>query len=478
MPLRSAKRAAAAEGLQKTISPVQFAFFGFGSVVGTAWVLLSGGFLMEAGPGGTLIGIILGGAAMALIAAMYAELGSRFPQTGGEVTFISAVFGKQAGFLVGWLLTLAYLSNLVFEGVALGWLAETLWPALAGPELYTVFGQPIRLGGLLLALASSVTIAIVNYRGARSFVRFQNILTILFLAIVAATVCVEFAFGSTANMQPFWGAGDGGSWLTGVAWVFGAAPMILSGFQSVLHTIEERSPTTSKDTVVRLCVAAVGAAAFFYLLVMIATVQAAPWITLTSGGLAPIVAISGLPWSGALRIVFLLALIASLLKAWNAVFMTAVRLLFAQAREGMIPALLAQVNPERAAPGHAVIVVLMVNLVGVFLGKGLLEPIVNVMSVCIASIFALICAATLVMRGRDPRHAGFRAPGGTPAAATGVVAACVMATFALLQPAVTGEAAAFKWILLSVWGVIGFALYRMRNRQPVRVASPPRGAGP
>src|SRR3546814_11662595 len=89
------------------------------SVVGTAWVVLLGGWLLRAGPIGAMLGVVLAGAAMALIAAMYAELASRFPQTGGEVTYISAVFGKQSGFIVGWLLTLAYLSNLVFEGVVL-----------------------------------------------------------------------------------------------------------------------------------------------------------------------------------------------------------------------------------------------------------------------------------------------------------------------------------------------------------------------
>src|SRR3546814_1643014 len=73
-------------GLQKAISPIQLAIFGFGSVVGTAWVVLLGGWLLRAGPIGAMLGVVLAGAAMALIAAMYAELASRFPQTGGEVT--------------------------------------------------------------------------------------------------------------------------------------------------------------------------------------------------------------------------------------------------------------------------------------------------------------------------------------------------------------------------------------------------------
>jgi amino acid transporter len=444
--------------------------FGFGSIVGTAWVLLLGGFLLHAGPVGAMAGIALGGLAMALIAAMYAELGSRFPQTGGEVTYITAVFGKQAGFIVGWLLTLAYLSNLIFEGVALGWLVEVLWPPLTGPTLYVVFGQPVGAGGLVLALASGLAIAVLNYRGAHSFVRFHNILTILFLLIVFMTIAAEFYFGANRNMQPLWRAGDGGSWLIGAAWVFGSAPMIFNGFQSILQTIEERSPATSKEMVVRLSVATVGVAIVFYLLVVLAAIHATPWLALASSDLPAVRALSGLPWSGAVRTVFLLALIASLLKAWNGVFMTAVRLFFAQAREGMIPALFGSVNAKTGSPGKPVVVVAIFNFVGIFLGKGLLEPIVNVMSVCIAAIFALICTATLVMRRRDPGHAGFRAVGGTPVGIVAIASASGMVLFALLQPAQTGQAEMFKWALLLLWALIGLGLYRLRNRTAAQSA--------
>jgi amino acid transporter len=455
-----------APAFQRSISPFQFGLFGFGSIVGTAWVVLLGGWLLRAGPAGTLLGIVAGGAAMALIAAMYAELGSRFPQTGGEVTYINAVFGKEAGFIVGWLLTLAYLSNLVFEGIALALLLEILWPPLAGPTLYVIFGQPIGVGELLLALASGLTIATLNYRGAHSFVRFQNLLTIAFLAIVFVAIGFELALGSDRNMQPLWQAGNSGSWLIGAVWVFGSVPMIFNGFQSVLQTIEERSQRTSKETVVRLSVAGVGAATLFYTLAVVGATLATPWVALASSGLPAADALAGLPLGRALRTAFLIALIASLLKAWNAVFMTSVRLLFAQSREGMIPAFFNDVNPVTGSPGKAVIVVASVNFVGIFLGKGFLDPIVNAMTVCIASIYVLICAATLVMRKRNPDHAGFQAWGGWPLGIFVIVAASGMVVFALLQPAPTSQADVLKWTVFPAWALLGLGLYLRQNRKP------------
>ncbi len=434
--------------------------------------MLLGEWLLHAGPGGAVVGIVLGGASMALIAAMYAELGSRFPQTGGEVTYVNAVFGKTFGFIVGWLLTLTYLTGLVFEGVALGWLIEILWPPITGPTLYVIFGEPVGLGGLSASLICCATIAWLNYRGAHTFVRFQNILTIAFLLIVLAAIGFELYFGADRNISPVWHSGDGGSWLIGAAWVFGTAPMMFNSFQTVLQAIEERSQATSKEVVVRLCIVAVCCATVFYLAVVIGAAKAAPWITLASSGLPAVDALTHLPWAGALKTIFLLALIASLVKAWTSVFMATVRLLLAQAREGMIPALFGSVNPKTGAPDNAVIIVAILNFVGLFLGKGLLMPIINVVSFTIASVYVLICVAVLVMRKRDPDHVGFRLPGGYPVGILAGTAALGMAVFALLQPAPGVQADAFKWVLLSLWALLGLGLYLLRNRRALSSSLP------
>jgi basic amino acid/polyamine antiporter, APA family len=451
--------------LQKAISPLQFLLFGFGSIVGTAWVVLLGGWLKNAGPAGAMVGIAAGGAAMALIAAMYAELAAQLPQTGGEVTYINAVFGKKFGFIVGWLLTLAYVSNLVFEGVAVAWLLENIWPPITGPILYVILGQSIGLGSLLISLACCATIAIMNYRGAHSFVRFQNTLTAVFLLIVIVTVGFELCFGSEQNLQPMWRAGNGEFWLLGAATVFGNAPFLFNSFQSVLHAIEERSPSTSKELVVRLCIVSVACAAVFYLTVVLAAAKAAPRASLALSDLPAVAALAHLPWSRALRTALLFALVASVLKTWSSVFMMSVRLLFAQARDGMIPALFGSINVNTSAPDKAVIVVGTFNFVGLCFGKGVLEPIVNIMSLSIAVIYAVTCAAALALRSRNSDHVGFRVRGGTPVALLAIGLAIGMAAFALFQPAQSGETKAFKWALLVSWSTLGLILYYLQNRQ-------------
>jgi len=114
--------------------------------------------------------------------------------------------------------------------------------------------------------------------------------------------------------------------------------------------------------------------------------------------------------------------------------MTTVRLLLAQAREGMIPAYFGSVNPRTGAPDKAVIIVAIINFIGIFLGKGVLLPTINTISIAIALIYVLTCTAALVMRKRHPNHIGFRAPGGFVGGFLAVAAGLGMAVFALIQP--------------------------------------------
>jgi basic amino acid/polyamine antiporter, APA family len=449
--------------LQRTITPLQFVAIGFGGMVGSGWAVLLGSWLGRAGPGGGLIGITAGGVAMALIAAFYAELGSRIPQTGGDVAYITAVYGRRLGFVVGWSLTLAFLSVTVFEGAVLIWLLELLWSPIASPVLYVIFGQSIGFGGLLVALASALVIAACNYRGARALVRFQSLLTSGFVLLIILIVGIELSFGSLQNIRPIWGTGTGAPWFIGAVWVFATAPYIFGGFQGILQGIEERSWSTSNETVVRLVLVAIAAAAVFYWLIVIGAAIAEPWKVVASSDFPAIAALAHLPWFKALSAGLLIALIASVLKTWNAMFMISTRLILAQASAGMIPAFFGRINKKTRAPGVAVVVAAIFNLVGLFLGKAVIEPVVSLVSVSMALCYALCCAAALTLRRRCPEHSGFRVPGGTPVGLLAVGFALAISVLASMLPAPSSAANTLKWAILAIWAVVGIGLYNKRN---------------
>src|SRR3954468_7037000 len=90
-----------------------------GCMIGVGWIAVVGEWLTRAGPAGSLLGFLVGGAIMAGIAMCYAELAALMPLSGGDVVFATRAFGPGAGFLVGWFLLLAYVSIIAFEAVSL-----------------------------------------------------------------------------------------------------------------------------------------------------------------------------------------------------------------------------------------------------------------------------------------------------------------------------------------------------------------------
>lgn len=108
----------------------------FGTIVGSAWLAVLGHWLSSAGPGGALLGFVLGATVVLLIAFCYGELAARLPHAGGEFLYALRGIGERAAFAVGWFLTLDAIAVSAFEGIVLAMFVTQLLPNIAGPLLY------------------------------------------------------------------------------------------------------------------------------------------------------------------------------------------------------------------------------------------------------------------------------------------------------------------------------------------------------
>ena len=93
----------------------------FGAIIGVCGILLVGGWLLMAGPAGAVIAFVTDGLAVLVIAFFYAELGSLFPQAGGELVYAYRLLAPAVTFLAGWLLLLVFLSLVAFEATSVIW---------------------------------------------------------------------------------------------------------------------------------------------------------------------------------------------------------------------------------------------------------------------------------------------------------------------------------------------------------------------
>ena len=431
----------------------------FGAIVGSGWVVILGEWLRAAAPGGIAVGILAGGLVMVLVGLCYGELAARFSSAGGEFLYTLETFGRRAGFLVAWFLTLYSIAVCAFEAIACAWLLRELVPAINVGAAYVVAGTPVGWDALVIGGIGSVAIGSLHYAGARPAITFQNMVTYGFLLVSVVLIACGITRGAIRNLAPLWTTQSNESWVMGSLWVFSTCAFFLNGWQTALHAIEERRDTVSAQSAVLSMVVGIIAAAAFYIAIVGASASAMPWRSLVGQDLPAVVAFRALGMHGILGTLVLVAATVSLTKTWSAMTWVASRVIFAQARLGFLPSMLARVDPRSGAPRAAIVLVVVLTGAGVALGRGAILPIVDMVAICLALSIILCIAVLLRRRCIDAETPSFRVPGGMPVIFIALGGAVAMIGIALLQPLIhnTGRVP-LEWILLGAWAVIGLVV--------------------
>jgi amino acid transporter len=331
----------------------------------------------------------------------FAEVGSRFDQTGGPYLYARETYGEQVGFQVGWLnIWTRVLSGAAVLNVFLAYLAQ-LVPAVASP-----WGR---------AVAMTVAIALVtlnNVIGVRqgswtvNALTLAKLLPLVLLGFFGLLRLSDETLASQAVAAPRWTEA-----ILVLVFAYG-------GFESgVIAGGETRNPrgdTAFALVMGILCVSVV------YCLVQLAVV-----------GVLPQAASNPAPVAGALRVLLgpaglVLGSLAAVVSTygWLAGFsLMTPRLLYSMGERRELPSLLGRVHPRFRTPHVAIVanslVTLAVAVGGTFAGSAALSVGTRLI------VYALTCAALPLLRARgtgDPP--GFRLPAGVPIAALGI-AFCV-----------------------------------------------------
>ena len=457
-----------APALRGNIGYFQFLSLGFGTMIGSAWVILLGDWLGKAGPGGAVLGFASGALVVMAIGACYAELTSLLPEAGSEFIYAHRVYGRRLAFTVGWFLVLYLVSVTVFEALALAWIFELLAPGWVSAPLYSAFGGSITSQMLIIGIGGALVLFCLNFVGTQVAVVSHSILTYGFLAVVLVILAALVLHGHAPHLSPLFGTTNGKPWWLGTFGIFSFCAYALNGFQAIPQAIEERSGHTDLATIGKVIVLSIAAAACFYCLVVLAAALATPWQKLVDQPLPMIAAAATLPRGDLVARVLLVATAVSLVKAWNGILMMAVRLVVAMARAGYVPARLARLHPRFGSPGAALLFIGSLNVAGIFFGKAAIEPITDMCAMVLTLTYVMCCLTVLRLRARQN--------GAQPAAQrtrlfawVGLVGALVMAVVAFLAPWWQRPGVPLEWKLLAVWGAIGIAVWvwAIRQQRPV-----------
>ena len=338
---------------------------------------------------------------MAGVTLCFAAAGSRVATSGGPYGAAEVAFGPMVGFISGFLI---WASNVLAAGGIVAGVADLA--GRAAPALAAPFPRAGLIAGVLGAMAA-VNVAGVGW-GA-TLVRWTAAVKLapLALLLLGAALFAGSAPSAAAAAPAPSAAGFGRAMLLAI--------FAFQGMESALSVSGEvRDP--ARNVPRALFGAMIGAAAL-YVLLQLASQRA----------LGPALAASPAPLADAGRALW--PPLGALLLAGTAASMTGYlagdalsspRLLFAFARDGLAPRALQSVAPRTGAPVTAVLT--HAALVGATALSGGFEPLVILAALAVVPVYAIGCAAAVVLQRRDVETAGepLRVPGLWAAAAVGL----------------------------------------------------------
>ncbi len=438
--------------LARKLRTVDYFTLGWGTMVGVGWLVIMDDWLTRGGALGAVLGFAIGGALLLPIGWVYGKLVIAMPDAAGEIAYTSAVFPRHVSFATGWMMTLAYLIVCPWEAVAIGRIAAYIVPSLDSIELYRIAGRPVYLPHLIVGLALTALLTILNYRGVRLSATFQNWTAFGTLVLFVTFVLVGVTRGSTTNFAPLFTHTS----FVSIILVVQIVPYFMTGFESVGKAAEEAGPEFRVGSFYRAIWLAVVIGILFYTSIVAAVAFVAPWRNLIGEKFMTAVAFQQAVGSRWIVNIILAAALLSLVKCFNGNFVAASRLIFAMGRRGMIASLVGTVHEGFRTPSIAVLCVGLATGACMLLGDAILVPVTEVGSVACAAGWAAACAACLALARSKPDMVALSgAEKGI--AGLGLTVAIAMGLMKVV-PVVPGAFTRYEWLALAVWIAVGAML--------------------
>jgi APA family basic amino acid/polyamine antiporter len=455
-----------APGLKSELGSLQLFTFGFGTIVGIAWVVLMGQVLGQAGLVGVFIGLSIGALMMGVVGLCYAEVGAYFPVAGGEVAYVRHLYGVKTSHVLGWFLLLSCILVCGFEMVSVGWIISQLWPNIVHTRLYSILGNDVYLEPLVVSIGIQAVIAAVNYIGARGAGRLQAVTTGGKILLSACFIVAGLRVANTAYSKPLFVEDASGSIWPGVISVVTIAPFWFSGFNAISQTLGERSRKVTAKRAANMIIISLAAAWIFYSLVLVSMSLIMPRQELLSYPLPTAAAFQTAFRSPVIGNIVLFAGLLGLVSTWNALFFSATRILLVLAADGFVSPIFRTLHQRFGSPKNAILFLAVIIPVLALLGKGVIGPLLSSFSIVMAGIYAMVCLGVIILRRRT--RAGI-ASGGSHRTVLPYLALCACAAievFALIEP-IRGwhhGRLPLEWLLLLAWGSWGIWLARKTHR--------------
>lgn len=435
-----------AGSLKRSLGRTDLIAMGVGTIIGAGIFVTTGvAAATKAGPA-IVLSFVLAGAICVLVGLCYSELAAMAPVSGSAYTYTYSTMGEAPAFLVGWNLLLEYA--VAAAAVAIG------WSGLFGAALKSLFGATLPKaisggpsdGGIInlpavIIVAVIVAVLVLEVKIAAAVVKALVALTIGVLVLIIALGTPHLHAGNWAPFMPFG--------IHGIAAGAALAFFAYLGFDVVATSAEEtRDPRRNLPWGI---IGSVVIATVLYVAVSAVLTGVAKYPTLNNAApVATALTAIGAGWIGK---VILVASVIALTKGLLMIFYGQTRLVFAMARDGLVPKALCRTS-SRGVPVRLSLA--LGAVIAVVAGLTPIDTVAELVNIGALFAFVAVALGVMILRRTDPGRARpFRTPL-MPLVPLLAIAGCVwLAT--TFEP--------LTWLRFVIWSAAGATLYLTYGRK-------------
>ncbi|WP_129044708.1 APC family permease [Companilactobacillus metriopterae] len=173
--------------MKKKLNLFSTTMFGLSAIIGSGWMFGASQAAKIAGPA-AIISWILAAIIVAMMASVFVEVGTMFPEDGAMSRFTMYTHGSLLGHMASWSNWFALLAILPIEAVASTQYMST-WPwGWAKWTANLMNGDNLSVYGLLMSFILLFVFTILNYWSVSIMARFNNLISIFKLAVPILTM--------------------------------------------------------------------------------------------------------------------------------------------------------------------------------------------------------------------------------------------------------------------------------------------------
>jgi len=466
------KNPAADTGMRRDLNAFDLTMLGIGAIIGAGIFVLTGiSAATQSGPA-IVLSFVVAGVGCACAALAYAELAASIGGCGSAYGYGYAGFGEFPGWVIGWMLIAEYA--IAVSAVSVGWsgyfnsLLQSFGMGLPESLLH---GPLDATPGIVNLPAVGIVLALVFLlaSGAKMSARANEIMVFIKLAAIALFIGVALFHINPANWSPFippaevlsgaasssiWDmklveviGGSGEATRFGVPGIFGGAAIIFFaylGFDAVSTSAEETA-NPQRDLPIGI-IGSLVICTVLYIVVsgLLTGIVSYKELNVPSPVAHALLQI-GQNWAAGM---ISIGAIAGLTTVCLVMYYGLTRLLFAIARDGLLPRSLATLSEKSRSPVRIIYVTgaIMVFMSG-FVSLGNLASLTNFATL---AAFIVVCGGVILLRrSRPDLPRPFKTPGYPFIPLLGIV----VCTYLMLNLSVT------TWIAFAVWMSIGLVVY-------------------